>query len=374
MNDFPQISVVIRTWDKQRFDLLKRSILSVVTQTTKESIELIVVHNGEDAQYRKDIIKHMDTLVKDIVNKDNTHRDDENNDNARKDSAPKGTTQKELGNNQHETQLPNNRTIKLIHCDMSTPGAAANAGWDAAKGKWLFFLDDDDYLTLGLFEYLLSIAGTGACFVQSMRIEGNLDTGLDNYINRGIRAVYYEEKRSYTTHYMVAWSLLYSVAGKLFNKAILDNFYKFDEEVLSGEDLLFWLCNYSKLQKGIVVPNLNVQEGYFVNLDELSNSRSVCLKDRTNLVKKLDKALKSAKNTEHTLFGASIQTAQKDRFGRLVHEPYSLTNLDTFMIFSLLYDGVSQQERESELLQIISEQEAIIARQRRQLKEAGVIC
>lgn len=68
--------------------------------------------------------------------------------------------------------------IHVIHKENGGVSSARNAGIDASRGEWLFFLDADDLLTPDALETLLSMAGDGldiVCGAYAMRYidEGN---------------------------------------------------------------------------------------------------------------------------------------------------------------------------------------------------------
>lgn len=105
----PEISVIMLTYNRRRF--LERSIPSVLNQTWKD-FEYIIVDNGSD----DGSAAYCDWW-------------------AQKDER-----------------------VKVIHMERSNIGAGRNAGLDAAVGRYVTFVDDDDRMTEDMLEFLYMLA------------------------------------------------------------------------------------------------------------------------------------------------------------------------------------------------------------------------
>jgi glycosyltransferase involved in cell wall biosynthesis len=106
MTENPLVSVIIPTYE--RFDLVQRAIDSVLRQSLSHQIEILVVDDcSSDDRYDTLISKYTNTSVKYLRTEINSR----------------------IGFGPH------------------SQGMTKNKGLEAAQGKWIAFLDDDDYYT-----------------------------------------------------------------------------------------------------------------------------------------------------------------------------------------------------------------------------------
>lgn len=81
-------------------------------------------------------------------------------------------------------------TIRVIHQENKGVSVARNVGMAIAKGKWISFVDGDDWVEIDMFEKILTLAENhdcdiciGAHFVErEHRRDSNRFNGLDGYI------------------------------------------------------------------------------------------------------------------------------------------------------------------------------------------------
>lgn len=104
----PKISVIMLTYNREA--LVGRAIESIISQTFLD-FEFIIVDNGS-------------------TDKSGTISD--------------------------EYAMKDNR-IRVIHRERGNIGAGRNTGLDAAKGEWITFIDDDDYVESDFLEFLLKL-------------------------------------------------------------------------------------------------------------------------------------------------------------------------------------------------------------------------
>ena len=138
---------------------------------------------------------------------------------------------------------PTDKEIRIINHKINKGlSAARNTGINASKGKYIFFLDGDDWLAMDCIEKQLIIAekgnvdiviGDGAFIGENPRISKWWDFNfLPDYLydKRAIQKVYFSNKL-----YMMAWN-------KLIKKDfIINNQLFFKEDIIHEDDL--WSYN-----------------------------------------------------------------------------------------------------------------------------------
>lgn len=206
-----KISVIIPIYNVEKY--LKRCIDSVINQTLKE-IEIILVDDGSP---------------------DNSGMICENY--AKTDNR-----------------------IKVIHKKNGGLGLARNSGLEIAKGKYIGFVDSDDYIEKTMFEKLYNNA-----------IKENADTCLCNIEN--ISGTYKnKEVFNEIIPRLIGGSdyIGMSVWKGIYSKDIIDNYnirFVSEREFIS-EDIMFDL-NYYKYSKCVTIVNENLYN-YTVNTASLS--------------------------------------------------------------------------------------------------------
>lgn len=143
------------------------------------------------------------------------------------------------------------RFIQLPHGGVS---AARNAGIEAAKGTYLFFLDIDDTIHPRLLEALVEVCGTtGAAFSSVLYNHVYVEeTDPKDYPTNRKRKDYrewnytYMEKEKAIRQFSTYGSNFQAIGGKMFRRDKVGSL-RFDEKVINGEDTLFV---YDFLNKG----------------------------------------------------------------------------------------------------------------------------
>lgn len=147
--------------------------------------------------------------------------------------------------------------------------AARNRGIETAKGKWIFFLDADDYLLDSALEKLIEdIEDNRNDWILYGHIKGTKRLQLSES-EKIINANEIEKSRvefiSNPTKYLQVWA-------KLFKKdIIIENGLRFDEEIKLAEDSDFSI-RYSSFCKRILISNSIV---YNYSIDNISTLRSI---------------------------------------------------------------------------------------------------
>lgn len=169
--------------------------------------------------------------------------------------------------------------IKIINQENQGLGAARNTGLKYANGKYVWFIDSDDFIEkdclnalyhnaqsndsdLVLFnfnfydEFKNSFADSG---VHLEKIFGNID--FDNFT-----FVYDEIKIHVMNSYFSAWS-------KLFKKEFLDKYHFSFQEGISYEDILFQIKTFLYSSKMSFLPK-NLYNYRITNLSSIMNDKS----------------------------------------------------------------------------------------------------
>ena len=190
MNKDLEVSVIIPVYNSEKYIL--RCIKSILNQTFK-NFELICIDDGsKDNSYR--IIKELKKIDK---------------------------------------------RIKLIKQENSGPSKARNNGIKIANGKYIAFIDSDDYIEKDYIENMLDVAS-------------NSDIVITNYkekikdVERDIDIFKFLNEEKIETDSKIIYEVILGgggyVWGKLFKKEILEkNNIMFDENIDMFEDLLFTL-------------------------------------------------------------------------------------------------------------------------------------
>lgn len=141
-----------------------------------------------------------------------------------------------------------NARIKVIHKDNGGVSSARNMGLDIAAGKWICFVDADDYIDDNYLE-VLSLAKSDLVILSSQNI-GTDGILLEEYelldkISSTDRSTFEAIISSHlgSTLFKTPWA-------KMFKKNCIGNL-RFDKEVWIGEDTLFlynYLCNINSIE------------------------------------------------------------------------------------------------------------------------------
>jgi glycosyltransferase involved in cell wall biosynthesis len=223
-DELPLISIIIPTYNCSKW--LRRAIESVLTQGL-QNLEVIVIDDAstDETQY----------LLK--------------------------------------TDYENDPTVHIIRNDENMGvGASLNKGFDAAKGKYVFFLNADDWLAAGALKHLASIAEEYSAEIVECGVNKIWENGGADYyhahafaVNGGIEALYHFAE--------------YRIGGISFNKLYSREFIKninlhFDVSYLH-EDTLFTAQAVYLCKKYISITD--AYYNYFQKNDSITKSKSTPL-------------------------------------------------------------------------------------------------
>ena len=157
--------------------------------------------------------------------------------------------------------------IRVLHQKNGGLSAARNAGLDAARGKWIGFVDSDDYIAPEMYEALYkAVQSTGADLALCDYAEVD-ETGapcLPPYTGLAQRIFTGREllKRATNTMAQPAWNKLYR------RDLLVDHQIQFTSEVRWAEDLVF---NMQYLEYANVLVSIPEAGYYYVQ-----NPQSIC--------------------------------------------------------------------------------------------------
>lgn len=132
--------------------------------------------------------------------------------------------------------------VRMIISDEAGVSRARNMGIDGAKGDYLCFVDDDDWVTPGYLDSLLATAhknksAHGSACIVAADVRGyEMTSGkmLDDYLSRAYRRCAAMDDVTL----FQGRSLLSSSCCKLIPRTIIGD-YRFDSCITHGEDALF---------------------------------------------------------------------------------------------------------------------------------------
>lgn len=124
--------------------------------------------------------------------------------------------------------------IKVIHRENKGVSITRNEGINVAKGKYIFFIDSDDYIRNRYFSSLLNIKNDEnvltMCQIEGLEFNNNFCETLVDFSNLD-KKVFLQLNKDF---------LLYGPVAKLYDLGIIKkNNILFPEDISFGEDLLF---------------------------------------------------------------------------------------------------------------------------------------
>ena len=166
--------------------------------------------------------------------------------------------------------LKDNR-IKVFHRQNGGASAARNFGLSVASGRYIFFVDSDDYIHKELLYRLYNKMHDGIDFVScSMEIVKDIDlTKFESPIKS--RSVELNQNQLYQRFFRVNGedSSIYSVCGRLYSRKSLNGFKLIEGRMNEDIDGVFQIISHS--DKAIFLSD--VMYFYYKNVEGVTNSR-----------------------------------------------------------------------------------------------------
>ncbi|MDF9556867.1 bifunctional glycosyltransferase/CDP-glycerol:glycerophosphate glycerophosphotransferase [Bacillus tropicus] len=139
------------------------------------------------------------------------------------------------------------------------PSRNRNIGITMAKGRYITFLDGDDYLALDACEKMINYGEQENADIivgrmLSFTINGTFETGINNVYNKDRNNFIQNIDQSLNSH-VKNNSVIYkfkSAAAKLYKRSLIFNTF-FDESLYYGEDFVFSQKAFLKSQKTIFI-------------------------------------------------------------------------------------------------------------------------
>lgn len=169
--------------------------------------------------------------------------------------------------------LQDNR-IRIIHQDNKGLSAARNAGIDMCSGKYITFVDSDDFIDLTMIEKLVEVAvkdGFSMC-EKNLYTQNGEKSGI-NVKNKGklqIKKHSYYKKMRNNPDYVVVW-------GKLFDRKLFENIRFWEGIQNEDEDIMPQLVFCAKKIIKICAPlyNYRIRENSIMHSDFSLNKLDV---------------------------------------------------------------------------------------------------
>lgn len=174
--------------------------------------------------------------------------------------------------------------ILVVHQENKGPGAARNAGLDAARGEYVYFLDSDDYIDAGLFKRAVSVIERNSSDMVVFNFRTEDENGRCIEISAiGQRNIIIKSQEQLINYYvkdLLGGNLGFRVWNKLFKMSIIrGNFIRFEEKANRAEDICFNM-QYSMYLKKVsciqdVLKSHRVRQGSIMNSDTDLNTISL---------------------------------------------------------------------------------------------------
>lgn len=218
----PIISVIIPTYRPQ--DYVKKCLSSLASQTIRETFEILIILNGEKNPYYGELLIWEEEILKNI-------------------------------------------SSKIIYTDQKGVSNARNIGLSHAKGNYIVFVDDDDYVSEFYLERLYHKFNTvkNVDIVQSnfkADVDGDI---LNDYISRA-----YDKLRDIPFSIFTHRKFMSSVCGKMFTYEFIEG-TAFQTSLSVSEDAMFLFETSRKLKKLVCTDPDSI---YFRNVRPGSSMRA----------------------------------------------------------------------------------------------------
>ena len=138
--------------------------------------------------------------------------------------------------------------IRVIHQKNAGVSAARNAGIENANGKYVMFVDSDDYIAPTLYENLLKGMSENTDLVISGLVRDYGHKKIKESVDDVIKCNIEELRKNYDTY-----PSMNSPCAKLYKRELIYDI-RFDEGISMGEDLLFNLKYYEKCRNIVFLP------------------------------------------------------------------------------------------------------------------------
>ncbi|MGM9987717.1 MAG: glycosyltransferase [Bacillaceae bacterium] len=166
----------------------------------------------------------------------------------------------------------NEKNIVLLHQENAGPSAARNKGLEVARGKYVTFLDADDYYPAEIFKKIYDFLekNNADMFVGNILCFNDVRQWNLPYMKK-----VFNQKSVYCTSLTISPEIQESpsVCNKWFKNELIKDI-RFEEDIRIGEDLLFTQQSYLQAKK-IALANWNVYCYRVMNVSTLSKNKEI---------------------------------------------------------------------------------------------------
>ena len=139
--------------------------------------------------------------------------------------------------------------IRVVHAKNGGVSAARNKGLDIAKGRYIGFVDSDDYIEPDMYEKMVDAAEKNNCdIVQCAFYSGDIDKSSKECEEGGT----YGRRQALINSLKTAGGTIWN---KLFSSDVLSG-VRFREGLKMGEDRLFSIDSFLKCEKLVVIEDV----------------------------------------------------------------------------------------------------------------------
>lgn len=172
--------------------------------------------------------------------------------------------------------------IKIFHQINAGVSAARNTGIENAKGKWITFIDADDYVQENYFDVLNLQTKTDWIYLDMERgVFSEMGVGID-FENKVYKLSEFVDVYSLYPHFPEA-------CAKFFRSSIIkENNLRFNTDLKFGEDSLF---NLRYLKFCQIISTSNISKYVYKNDEDGLSKLKQDIKNDTTLFKEIEKEL-----------------------------------------------------------------------------------
>ncbi len=165
--------------------------------------------------------------------------------------------------------------IKIINKKNSGVSDTRNYGINISKGKYIMFLDADDFLEKNYIEKMYSaIKNTNSDLIISGYKEINKNTFVEKSIFKNKKENQFDiTYPNYLEYYFTSFEFNPCWKQLIKKDLIIDNNIYFDKNIKYGEDLLFSICCYKFSQKTTYIKEYGYS--YFKNESSVMNNINI---------------------------------------------------------------------------------------------------
>lgn len=162
-----------------------------------------------------------------------------------------------------------NVLIRVFHNDVQGVSCARNLGMEKARGSYIAFIDDDDWVSECYLSRLFECADESSIVASNVIAKDNTGNEQSDYINRAFRRL-----KGSDYNILKYRAFLSTSCCKIIPRKMIGN-YRFNSKISLGEDSLFMFTMFSKKYR---IKIANEHAVYYRRLRADSASRQTSFK------------------------------------------------------------------------------------------------